>query len=31
MIDEEAGIEQDGKQIHIVPAWKWMLQDSPER
>ncbi|MDE7374832.1 MAG: ATP-binding protein, partial [Odoribacter sp.] len=24
-VDEESSFERNGKTIHIVPAWKWML------
>jgi predicted AAA+ superfamily ATPase len=25
--DEERTIEQDGKEIRVIPAWKWMLTE----
>ena len=27
--DEETVIAQENKQINVVPAWKWLLQNKP--
>jgi predicted AAA+ superfamily ATPase len=28
--DEESTIEENGKSIHVMPAWKWLLTSSEE-
>ena len=28
--DEEQTIERDGRQIAVVPVWKWLLQDAEQ-
>ncbi len=26
-LDEERSLEEDGRTIHFVPLWKWLLDD----